>query len=81
MQLVHAYLNDFFLFFTHDFRKVHMGDTAPRPFLLFTAPHQSGGWGCTRIWVGTQLSLADERDHMVSCSVYKAEEKRREHLK
>lgn len=70
MQLIPACFNDLCLFFTHDFWKVSTACTAPRPFLLLT-----GGWVCTSIWVGTQLAPADERDHMVSCSVYRAEEK------
>ena len=52
--------------------------TESRPFLLLTAPHQQGGWGCTKSWEDTQLGQltpTDQRDtayHMMSCSAYKA---------
>ena len=57
--------------------------TESRPFLLLTAPHQRGGWGCTRSWEGTQpgqLTPTDQRDipyRMASCSAYKAGRRRR----
>jgi len=39
--------------------------TDSRSFLLLIPPHQRVGWGCTRIWEGTQLGQltpTDQRD-------------------
>ena len=57
--------------------------TESRSFLLLTAPHQRGGWGCTRSWEGTQprqLTPTDPRDvpdHMMSSSADKSGGRRR----
>lgn len=47
--------------------------TESRPFLV--PPHQQGGWGYTR--ADPSIPKRDIPCHTVSCSAYKAEERRR----
>jgi len=49
--------------------------TASRSFLLLTLPHQRVGWGCTRIWEGTQpgqLTAAGQTDMPYDMTSYSA---------